>query len=480
MADWLARISTPDLEAIQAGRLQDVSTPGLKLYERYLTENTGVGTLPVQAQPFIDRARTTMLGENAGEAAVLSGAATAARVLPGAVAQMAAPGLGGRVASQMGLSAAGEALGEQIEAPITGQDALSPGQIALAGAMPAAFRTAGRVVSGVPDVAAAVKRTGQRLIPSLFKAGQEGAQAAVKDTAGEIATEAAGAAGKYAAVRGSATEAVEAGHLRRMAEQVQDSLVGNPVSQETQTAKKAADLVMQLTGQDEMGTMSLKSFESLRRELNALWRESAPKNAGGQVVGEGSSYIRQLQKGLYEALENAAAKNPGALNLQEALRLTKLGMGGEKFERLVSQATVAFPQGGPGTGEALNVPRLIKAVNQQRGELTRLLGEAGMAKIDALLQQIRTVPPKMAYNLVNLTGQTIMSGTAAMLGSLAGVSSASGIGLLALGGVGAKELIQNFTSVTKTPESVKQFLNLTALGANALLNRGRAVSTEAQ
>lgn len=435
-----------------------------------------VGTLPVEAGPFQARARAEMLGENAGAAAFLSGTAAGARMLPGVVGQMAAPGIGGTVAAQMGLSGIGEAAGQYIESPVTGAQGPDYPQIGIATAMPAAFRAAGRVVTGLPDAGAAIKRTGQRLIPGMFKAGQEGAQAAVKGQIGEFAQEAAGQAGKWAAVRASGTEAVEAGHLRQMATEVADRLVGNPVSQETQTAKKAADLVLQLTGADEGGTMSLKSFESLRRELNALWRETAPRNAGGQIIGEGSAYIRTLQKGLYEALENAAAKDPGAMNLQEALRLTKLGMGADKFERLVQNAMVAFPQGGPSTGQALNVPKLIKAVNQQRRELTSLLGEAGMAKLDAVLDKARTVPPKMAYNLVNVAGQSLASAIPAAMGAMVGLSSgtggaAVGIAAGALAGVGMKELLQNWISVTKTPESVKQFLNLTALGANALRAR---------
>lgn len=190
-------------------------------------------------------------------------------------------------------------------------------------------------------------------------------------------------------------------------------------------------------------------------------------------MGEGSPYIRALQKGLYESLEQAAKANPEAAELKEALRLTKLGMGAERFDALIQKSLAPYPQGGPGMSEALNVPRLIASVNKNRRELTSLLGEPAMEKVDAVLERARTVPPKMAWGLVNMTGQALISAGPAALGVLAGLSggtagAAAGGAAGLLGGLVGKELLQNWVSVTRTPESIKQLLNMTALGANAL------------
>jgi hypothetical protein len=414
----------------------------------------GVGTLPVEAAPFLQQARAQMLGENAAGAAFLAGTAAGARMLPGTAAQVAAPGLGGRLVSQMGLAAAGEALGEMIEAPVTGEG-LSPGKIALAPAFPVAARAVGGALTGATALPAAIQRTGQRLLPGRFQAAQEGAQAALRGTVGQFADEAAGAGAAFQASKAAA------GHGSTLPAAPLAAMVDDVAATAIPEDKPVQDVLALVRSRIQPdGTISLTDLERLRRYLG--------KQGGAGTAKE----VRALQKGLYETLEQAAQSTPGAADLREALRLHKLGRAAELLDGFLTKPGVMsqMPQGGPGAGPALNVPAFIKQVDKHRQELTAMLGAAGMAKLDAMLQQIRTVPPKMAYNLVNVAGQSLASGVGVALGAMSGLGPPAVMGALGgLAGVGVKELGQNWVAVTRTPEGLKRFLNLTMLGANALM-----------
>jgi hypothetical protein len=124
------------------------------------------------------------------------------------------------------------------------------------------------------------------------------------------------------------------------------------------------------------------------------------------------------------------------------------------------------------------VELLAEKVNAARKDLTALLGPGGVERIDALLEQYRHVPPTMAYKAFNIGMQGIVSAVTGGLGAVTGsgfgpVGMAAGGTVGALGGVAMKELAQNWHQLARTPESLKQFMNIVALGARAGVSQAR-------
>lgn len=343
-----------------------------------------------------------------------------------------APGLIPNPLLSMPISGAGEAGAQLLE---SGQ-ITSPGQIALATAVPPAAAAVGRLGRGL-------MRTGTRLIPSFFEKAQRTA-----GEAGEALVQGLRPAEDVAALarsaRAAGTDLIPATNIQRVLGEIKlPATPANPRLAQVKTTIDNLKAVLKPAGQ-----IDLADLEAIRRDIGPLLQS---KGAPSELRGIYGAIVTDLEK-------EAAAGGVGASLARETAKAFKQDLGAAKVVQMLETATTFRVISG-GNVPALDIGKFSKLLSdaKTKKQLLDQIGPDAFRTVEEFATRFRALPPTVAYSGWNSLISVLSGGAGGLAGGIPGAA----VGVL------APEVIKNMALVGANPQALNVVMISVAQGIRA-------------